>query len=158
VERLNATLSGELVKLAADARFTGRVGATLVVPTLGQTPARRLVLVGIGPEGKITDEGLTKAFGAAARAARDAGAASIAVAISDSAPGVDPIVLMEAAAIGANLGLYRFDDYRGTAAPDSTRKQDVSLRPTARGRCVGPKPLPAPSLWLEIWATSRHRP
>ena len=31
----------------------------------------------------------------------------------------------EAAAIGVSLGLYRFDDYRGEAAPDSANGRDV---------------------------------
>jgi leucyl aminopeptidase len=124
-ERLDATLAGELAKLAADARFTGRVATTLVVPTLGQAPARRIIFVGVGPKDKITEEGLTRAFGAAARAARDAGASRVAIAVGDPALGLDPLTLIEAATIGANLGLYRFDDYRGTASPDAARTRNV---------------------------------
>ena len=46
---LDAALSGELSSLAADARFSGKAATTLVVPTLGRIPSRRIILAGLGP-------------------------------------------------------------------------------------------------------------
>ncbi|MCC6675319.1 MAG: hypothetical protein IT339_09000, partial [Thermomicrobiales bacterium] len=44
VSEANTRLGGELERLAADARFTGKPGSTLVAPTIGQMKTRRVVL------------------------------------------------------------------------------------------------------------------
>jgi leucyl aminopeptidase len=123
--KLDGTLGGELARLAEDAGFRGTAGKTLLVPTLGQMPARRVVLAGVGGADAIGEDGIARAYGAAARAAREAGAGTIAFASMDTAVGFDPLVAMEAAATGAELGLYRFDAYRGAAAPESGKARTV---------------------------------
>jgi leucyl aminopeptidase len=122
---LNAALSGELSNLAADARFSGKPATTLVVPTLGQMPSRRIILSGLGPIESITEAAVTRMAGAAIRAARDAGARRIAVAAPDAPVSLDPGAVLEATAVGVSLGLYRFEDYRGEAAPESAHSRDV---------------------------------
>jgi leucyl aminopeptidase len=122
-------VSGELSRLATDARFKARPAATLVVPTLGQLPARRLVLVGVGPLPELNEEAIAQAAGAAVRAARDAGATRIAVALPEPSWGIAPAQAAEAIAIGARLGLYDFDSYKGKATPEERRPRAVeSLR------------------------------
>src|SRR5579884_3129891 len=78
---LDRRLDGELARLAADARFTGRVGATLLVPTLGRLPATRVVLAGVGPAADLTAEAVRRAWAAATTAAREAGAAEVVSAL-----------------------------------------------------------------------------
>jgi leucyl aminopeptidase len=122
---LDAMLSGELRRLAEDARFTGRIASTLVVPTLSQTRARRIVLAGAGTADSFDEVALTRSVGAAVRAARDAGAARIAIALPPANDSMDSLGAVEAAAVGSLLSLYRFDDYRGAAMPEAARKRDV---------------------------------
>ena len=122
---VDASLSGQLRALAADARFSGRAGKTLVVPTLGQIPARRVILFGIGPSEKRNEDALARAYGAAVRAAREAGAANVVAALPATAAGSGAAHDLEAAATGASLGLYRFDAYRGAAAPESAKSREV---------------------------------
>jgi leucyl aminopeptidase len=122
---LDAALSGELVRLAADARFSGKAGSTLVVPTLGQAASRRIILAGIGPAESADKATVTRIAGAAVRAGRDAGARRIAFALPEAGIGPDPGATLEAAAVGVTLGLYRFDSYRGTAAPESAQGRDI---------------------------------
>ena len=74
VGQVNDALGGELVNLAADARFTGKRGTTVTIPTLGKLPTRRVVLAGVGPLAKLNAEAIRRAWGVAATAARDAGA------------------------------------------------------------------------------------
>src|SRR5215213_6841161 len=62
---VDRVLDGELARLAADARYTGKRGSTLVVPTLGRAAARRVVLAGVGEAGKLTSETIRRAWGAA---------------------------------------------------------------------------------------------
>ena len=111
---LDARLSGHLGALANDARFTGKAGSTLTVPTLGQLPATRLILVGVGAAERLTAASLTRSYGAAALAARDAGARSIAVALPAGTP-LPETAAVEAAALGLLLATYEFTRYHGAA-------------------------------------------
>ena len=122
---MDSRLSGELLRLAKDARFTGRAGTTLVVPTLGQLPARRVVLSGVGSVDSLSEDALMRAAGAAVRAARDAGASRVAFAPPDADWNMDQSSAMEASAVGAALALYRFDHYRGAASPNAANGRRV---------------------------------
>ncbi|MDF3018033.1 MAG: pepA, partial [Thermomicrobiales bacterium] len=122
---LDEALSAELSSLATDARFRGKTATTLLVPTLGRVPSRRIVLAGLGKADRIGEAAVARMAGAAVRAGRDAGARHIVVALPDAGAGVDPLGAVEAAAIGVSLALYRFDDYRGEASPDSANGRHV---------------------------------
>jgi leucyl aminopeptidase len=122
---LDEALSRELTSLAADARFSGKTATTLLVPTLGRVPSRRIILAGLGQADLIGEAAVARMAGAAVRAGRDAGARRIVVALPDAGAGVDPLATVEAAAIGVSLALYRFDDYCGEASPDSANGRDV---------------------------------
>jgi leucyl aminopeptidase len=124
-KELDAALSGELSNLAADARFSGKSSTTLVVPTLGRIPSRRIILAGLGATESMTEATVTRMAGAAVRAARDSGARRVAFALPDAEIGIDLRTALEAAAVGASISLYRFDHYRGEAAPESTNGRDV---------------------------------
>ncbi|MBW3631941.1 MAG: leucyl aminopeptidase [Chloroflexi bacterium] len=124
-EDVDTSLSGGLKTLALDARFSGKTGTTLVVPTLGQAVSRRVVLAGVGPVAPLPATAVTRAAGAAARAARDAGARHVAFALPDPDWGIDSASALGAAAIGVSLGLYQFTAYRGAAAPASADGREV---------------------------------
>ncbi|HEV2107446.1 MAG TPA: M17 family peptidase N-terminal domain-containing protein, partial [Thermomicrobiales bacterium] len=61
-----AKLGGELKTLIADARFTAKIGSTLRVPTLGNLPARHLILTGIGYPARLDADRVRRAWAAAA--------------------------------------------------------------------------------------------
>jgi leucyl aminopeptidase len=122
---LDAALSGELKSLAADARFSGKAATTLVVPTLGRIPSRRIIFAGLGPVETLDEATVTRMAGAAVRAARDAGARRVAMTLPDLGTGIDYVTGLEAAAVGVSLALYRFDHYRGEAAPQSANGREV---------------------------------
>ena len=122
---LDEALSGELSRLATDARFSGKTGITLVIPTLGRIPSRRIILAGLGAAESLGEAAVTRMAGAAIRAGREAGARRIAVALPAAGIGIDPGPALEAAAVGVSLGHYRFDHYRGEAAPESTNGRDI---------------------------------
>jgi leucyl aminopeptidase len=122
---LDGALSGELASLAVDARFIGKTATTLVVPTLGRMESRRIILAGLGQTEISSEATVTRMAGAAVRAGREAGARHITFALPDAGVGMEPRRALEAAAIGVSLGLYRFDEYRGEAAPDSANGRDV---------------------------------
>lgn len=124
---IDARLSGELFRLAAEAGFTGGAVSTLIVPTLGQLPARRIILTGVVAPDGVSRDLLSRGAGAAVRAARDAGAKRVTIALPDVywLEDEDVASALESSAIGAALGLYRFDAYRGAASPDSANNRRV---------------------------------
>jgi leucyl aminopeptidase len=123
---LDAALDGELGKLAADARFTGNRGATLVVPTLGKIASRRVVLTGLGNGDGLNAETIRRAYGAATVAARDAGATSIDAALPDASNGMSAHEVLQAAAEGARMATYRFTKYFGAARKDDPAPREVT--------------------------------
>jgi leucyl aminopeptidase len=132
-EASNAKLSGELASLAADARFSGRVESTLVVPTIGVLPTRRIVLTGIGRRERFDADILTRATGAAVRAARTHGAKRITIALPESDWGLSPTVAIEAVTTGADLALYQFEAYRGKGTANGAEKSVESIAVFASG-------------------------
>jgi leucyl aminopeptidase len=125
VAQANDALGGELAALAADARFSGKRGAALVVPTLGKLRARRIVLAGTGPNGKLNAEAIRRAWGAATTAARDAGATRIVSALPPTAEVLDAGRALDAAVEGARLATYRFTRYYGQARKDDPAPRTV---------------------------------
>jgi leucyl aminopeptidase len=117
--QLDAALDGELAKLIADSDFTGKTGSTLIVPTLGRTAARRVVLTGLGDEAKQSEETIRRGYGAAIAAARDAGSRTVAVAL----PNDDPNTLTQVAE-AAGMATYRFEKYFGRDHAASTKDID----------------------------------
>ena len=118
---VDAQFDGKLTQVLDDNDFSGKVGATLVIPTLGQIPARRLVVTGIGDANKRTAFDLTRAWGAAARAARSAGAREVASA-SPPSVGEGTAEAFRSATEGVTLALYRFLAYRTVDLPKSDVK------------------------------------
>ena len=111
---LNEALGGELARLAEDAGFEGKRDSTLLIPTLGRASARRLVLVGIGAAEHVNAEFVRRGVGTGVRAARDAGATTVAVGLPPADSWMDGAMGTEAAVEGALLATYRFDRHRGT--------------------------------------------
>jgi leucyl aminopeptidase len=126
VGEADRALDGELGRLAADARFTGKRGTTHIIPTLGRLPARRIVLAGVGDAGKITSEAIRRAWGAAATAARDRGASNIVSALPPASNGLDAARSLAAAVEGSFLSTYRFATYHGTARKDDPAPREVA--------------------------------
>jgi len=123
---LSAETKRHLTALAADTRFLGKRGSTLAMPTLGSLPARRIVLAGLGPD--RSGDAALRAYGAAAQAARDAGARSVVALAPDG--GADTLA---EAVTGAVLGLYRYTAGKGAASKeDSATKaiEAIAFAPT----------------------------
>lgn len=116
-------LDGGLATLAADSRFRGKAAEILAAPTLGRLAAKRIILAGLGGEQPLDAETVSRAIGAAVQKARQSGARAVNVALPDDDWGLDALAAIEAAVVGASLGLYTFDTYRGKV----TRKAENSV-------------------------------
>jgi leucyl aminopeptidase len=117
VRELDGLLGGALVEALRAERFEGKAGQELVLPTLGNAPAGRLHLLGLGPRARRADvnangcEPLRAAAGKAARAAVKAGARPLVVAVPEEDAG-GAAAAARAAAEGALLGAHEFLRYK----------------------------------------------
>jgi leucyl aminopeptidase len=128
---LDAALDGALLEHAKHADFQGKNEQMLELATLGNLPARRLLLVGIGQKRELTQARVRNYAASAARAASSSNSATLALVAPD-----EPDV--RALAEGVALGAYRFSKYlTGERRPKSElRKSHVYLpaKPTAADR------------------------
>ena len=73
MRRVDVALGGLLTLALRDQRFEGRVAEIADVHTGGRLPAKRVLVVGLGPRAECTAETLRRAAAAAVRRARDLG-------------------------------------------------------------------------------------
>ncbi|MGH7321217.1 MAG: leucyl aminopeptidase [Candidatus Rokuibacteriota bacterium] len=116
VLRVDRALDGLLVRALAEERFEGRLGETAYVHTGGRLPAKRVLVVGMGPRVECKAEAVRRAGSAALRRARDLGAR---VVVTSLIGGRLPARLRaQALGEGALLGLYTFDRYKAKKDED----------------------------------------
>jgi leucyl aminopeptidase len=109
---VDAATRGALSGFLKQGDFEGKVAETAVLYPRG-IRARRLILVGLGPQQDLDLRAVRLASAAAAKRARDLGALTVASVVHGAGRG--GLALAEAAqavAEGALLGHYRFDAYR----------------------------------------------
>jgi len=112
VGELDAALDHEIGALLDAGEFRGKTNETLVLYTHGRIKARRVILVGLGKEEKVTLDRVRQAAATAAIKARDLGLASLTFALSSLPDFASPAKLAEAISEGAVLGLYRFGELK----------------------------------------------
>ncbi len=154
--RVDGALRGLLGLALRDQRFEGRVAEVADVHTGGRLPAKRVLVVGLGPRGDCTAEVLRRAAAAAARRARDLGAASVAIAVlGGGTRGLDLAARAQATGEGALLGLYRFDRYMEMRNGDRVVGALVLLVPSARDRAPAREGLRRAELAAEATCFAR---
>lgn len=107
---VDQALSGVLAGVVKDEAFTGKAGKTLVVHTHGHIAARRVVLLGLGETGKLTQDGLRTAAGHAVNAANAVKGATVGLVLP-SIDGLDDDASIRTQAEGSILAAYAFDKY-----------------------------------------------
>src|SRR6266545_4452799 len=80
---LDAALEGALLEHAKHADFQGKNEQMLELATLGNLPARRLLLVGIGQKRELTQARVRNYAASAARAASSSNSATLALVAPD---------------------------------------------------------------------------
>jgi len=103
---VDAALGGLVSAVIKDGEVTGKAGQVRVLHTRGDIPAKRVLLVGVGSEPDRAAWGAAGA--AAARAARDLGAARAALVAGDDVQSGD----LRAMAEGLATGAWRLQGFR----------------------------------------------
>jgi leucyl aminopeptidase len=104
---LDKALSGGLAKLIAREEFKGEKDQQLDAPALGALPFARLVLLGTGTKGQVSNADLRTLAAKAAKIANGAKAKSLALAFADNLAADKLRYVAE----GVVLGAYRFSKY-----------------------------------------------
>lgn len=111
----NVPLPAEIAGLLEPADFRGSANQTLLLYPRGATPARRLLLVGLGKREALSTDGIRQIGALAVKQAQSLKVASVAVGVQgDLSLRVDH--LAQAFAEGIELGAYRYARYRTDAA------------------------------------------
>ena len=140
---IDAQLGGALGRAMAGGRFTGAKGRTLELVAPSGTEAARVVLVGVGPQDKLDDQGIEHAAAHAYHAVKLSGASVLELRFS----GLNPDQAARAA-FGAELAAYRFDRYRTTEKADA--KPSIEMV-----RVAAAEPAAAQSAWAMYEAVAR---
>jgi leucyl aminopeptidase len=118
---MNEALGGAISELISQGDFTGKAGEIAVIYPRGAVPARRVLVAGLGEQGKFSAEAVRRAAGKAATRARELGAKHIATIVHGAGVGgLEAAAAAEATTEGMLLALYRYD------AP---KKRDLPAQP-----------------------------
>lgn len=110
---VDEALGGLLSDAIAMGELKGTLYETRVYPTFGRIPARRVVVVGLGPSKEFNLLRAERASAAAVRAGARAGLRTLATIVHGAGiGGLDPQKAFAATVRGIYKGLYRFDAYR----------------------------------------------
>lgn len=109
--KLDHALGGLLSTVLTEEHFEAKPGKTLVLHTHGKIPARRIIVVGLGPKGEVNLERLRVAAAAVARTATDVRAGHL-VLPPVGLPPYSGDAITQARVEGVVLGTYRFTKYK----------------------------------------------
>ncbi len=121
----NTALNDIVFKLIKDKEFIAKLNKTIILPTYGKIPAKRIMLVGMGMKKVATLDKIRQAAGTTVRAIRDIG-------ITEGSAVMDSIDIpslssewCQAYAEGALLALYKYQRYK--YVPPDERQELKSL-------------------------------
>jgi leucyl aminopeptidase len=127
---LDVASKGALKALLASGDFAGRAGEMAMLYP-GGVKAKRVLVVGLGPAGELSERAAFNAAATASRRARDAAAGTLALALPAA---TDPT--MRAIGEGVVLGHHRHTAYLTSSKPPLTRTDVVVAHATASAKAA----------------------
>lgn len=130
---LDRALGGALSELIGSGDLSGKLGQVVVVYPRGAIPAKRVLVVGLGPRAKFSGEVARRAAAGAARRARDLGALNLnTLAHGAGSGGLDMQTAAQATLEGSLLANYTFRGWQGGDEP--RHLQSVTLVESDAGK------------------------
>ena len=108
--KIDTLLGGLVSELCTDGEFKGGLGELLTIHSMGHMATKRVLVVGLGAQDKVTTQSIRRASAIAARHAQNTGAHSVTLALQWQDVQDD----VQAQVEGALLGLYTFRMYKHT--------------------------------------------
>jgi leucyl aminopeptidase len=128
---VDAQLDGLVRERCASGEFKGNLGELLTLHPAGRLAVKRVLVVGLGPQEKVTLQSIRRASAIAARYAQNTGASDVVLALElesgtpQSGKIGDREQVVQAQVEGALLGLYTFRKYK---SGDSDERQVMQLQ------------------------------
>lgn len=117
---VDKALGGAISSLIAGGDFTGQAGQVAVLYPMGDIPAKRVILVGLGPQDKLTLDGVRRAAAQAILKARDLKVKHAATVLHGTgAGGFDIQDAAQAITEGCLLALYDYHGQKTAARPEA---------------------------------------
>jgi len=110
-KEVDAVLGGLLSEICSGGEFRGSLGEMTTIYTMGKLTAKRVIVVGLGPQDTLNVQSLRRASAIATRNLQQTGARQVALALFlDDVP-VEEELAAQAQVEGALLGTYAFKKY-----------------------------------------------
>ncbi|OLB38339.1 MAG: hypothetical protein AUH05_11405, partial [Ktedonobacter sp. 13_2_20CM_53_11] len=110
-KEVDAVLGGLLSEICSGGEFRGSLGEMTTIYTMGKLTAKRVIVVGLGPQDTLNVQSLRRASAIATRNLQQTGAQQVALALFlDDVP-VEEELAAQAQVEGALLGTYAFKKY-----------------------------------------------
>lgn len=109
---VDSLLGGLIQSIYAEGEFKGDLGELLTLHPMGKLAAKRIVVVGMGPEEKIHTQVIRRASATATRHLQQTGAHQVALALQSEEFNLDLDESVRAAVEGVLLGTYTFTKYK----------------------------------------------
>lgn len=132
---VDRALNGQIRGLITGGEFTGKLNQLLMLHLRGETPAKRVLLVGLGKKKEISTEKIRQAMGSASRSIREAGIKSFSTPLHGR--GQNNISTSESAQSiveGCLLGLYQFTAYRTEKRDEIKAVEQITLVDRTEGK------------------------
>ena len=123
---VDSALSGAITDLIAEGDISGKRGENTLIYSLGQLPARRVVVAGLGKRSDFDTDVARQVNAEVARLLASKGVKSYSTILHGAGvAGLDAAESAQAAAEGIGLGLYSFDKYKSDAKDSSIEDANV---------------------------------
>jgi leucyl aminopeptidase len=125
---VDRALDGWISELIAQDSFKGKVGGTLIIPTHGKIPAKRVLLIGLGEAKDFDLEQIRRVAATAIKQAKEFKAKTVATIVHGAGiAGLPAAPCAEAVAIGSLLAAYSFDTYKSKKPDEPTAGIDTLI-------------------------------
>ncbi len=112
-KQVDEKMEHRISMLLAEKEITGKFGEVTIMHTWGKIPAKRVLVLGLGKEEKLTLERARAAYAIAARKAQSIGVKELTVAVSQKYKSLwNPVDLGQAVVEAIVLGTYKFEPYK----------------------------------------------
>lgn len=122
---LDEKLAGSIKELIAEEEFKGKQGSSVVTRVGGNSPVRKIILVGLGKPESLKLETLRRAAAAAARLAKKQKSKTLAISLAIW--NNDPTETAQAIAEGVQLALYQDNRFKSEPEDKGPQVETVDL-------------------------------
>ena len=107
----------------------GKIGDLSIIQTLGEIPAQKILIAGLGPKNKFTSDVLRRVSGIVAQKARSMRLAEFSIIVPENFP-IDVKSMVPAIVEGTTLSMYSFNKYKKEKNEKSPNLSILISKPT----------------------------